>query len=121
MWRILFFAACGVAGATDPPDFARHVLPIFEKYCLGCHAAGMRMGSFECDTYEGVMRGANYGPVVEPGRADDSRLYQSLSGRLSPRMPLGQDELSSRELAVIRDWINAGAKPPKPPPRERVQ
>ena len=47
MWPLALL----LAGA--PPDFKRDVVPIFEEYCLGCHASGMRMGSFECDTYRG--------------------------------------------------------------------
>jgi hypothetical protein len=96
--------------AAAPPDFDRDVLPIFEKYCFGCHAAGIRMGSFECDSYEAVMRGATHGAVVVPGKAGESRLYQSLTGKLSPAMPLTPDRLSREELAIVRDWIDAGAK-----------
>jgi hypothetical protein len=99
------------AMAADPdPDFAKDVLPVFEKYCLGCHASGIRMGSFECDTYEGVMRGATHGAVVVPGKSAESRLYQTLTGELSPAMPMSLERLTAAELAIIRRWIDAGAK-----------
>lgn len=92
------------------PDFHKDVMPVFEKYCLGCHAAGIRMGSFECDTYEGVMRGATHGAVVVPGKSAESRLYQTLTGELSPAMPLSLEKLTAAELSVIRRWIDSGAK-----------
>jgi len=101
-----------LAGA-NPPEFKRDVIPIFEEYCLGCHASGMRMGSFECDTYEGVMRGATHGAVVVPGSAAESRLYLTLIGKITPAMPMNNRSLTKAELDVIRRWIDSGAKGPK--------
>ena len=92
------------------PDFKHDVIPIFEEYCLGCHATGIRMGSFECDTYEGVMRGATHGAVVVPGNAAESRLYQTLLGKITPAMPMNNRSLTRRELDTIRRWIDSGAK-----------
>ena len=96
-------------GATD---FDKDVLPVFEKYCLGCHATGIRIGSFECDTWEGVMKGATHGAVVVPGNARESRLYKTLIGEISPAMPMSQERLTEAEIRVIRDWIDEGAKKP---------
>ena len=95
--------------AAAPPDFDKDVLPVFAKYCFGCHAAGIRMGSFECDSYDAVMRGATHGAVVVPGKSAESRLYQSLTGELSPAMPLTLERLTADELAIIRAWIDSGA------------
>ncbi len=92
------------------PDFNEDVLPVFEKYCFGCHATGITMGSFECDSYEAVMRGATHGAVVVPGKSAESRLYQSLTGEISPAMPLSLERLTPEELAIVRKWIDAGAK-----------
>ena len=103
------------AAATAPllaTDFNKDVLPVFEKYCLGCHATGIKMGSFECDTYEGVMRGATHGAVVVPGNAKESRLYQALLGEITPAMPMSNERLTTNEINTIRDWINEGAKSP---------
>ena len=96
--------------AIAEPDFNKDVLPVFEKYCFGCHATGIRMGSFECDSYEAVMRGATHGAVVVPGKSAESRLYQSLTGEISPAMPLSLEKLTPEELAIVRKWIDAGAK-----------
>jgi hypothetical protein len=112
----LFLLSALAATAVGATDFQKDVLPVFEKYCLGCHAAGIRMGSFECDTYEGVMRGATHGAVVNPGNAKESRLYLTLTGEIAPAMPMSMERLSEAEIATVRNWINEGAKPPK---RER--
>lgn len=97
--------------ASDaPPLFEPDVLPIFEKYCLECHATGIRMGSFECDTHAGVMRGATHGPVVVPYKSEESRLYLSLAGRITPVMPLSDRSLTKAELDIVRRWIDSGAQ-----------
>lgn len=110
----MMLAAFALLLAGAPPDFKRDVIPIFEEYCLGCHATGMRMGSFECDTFEGVMRGATHGAVVVPGRSGDSRLYQTLIGKITPAMPMNNRSLTKRELDTIRRWIDSGAKDSQP-------
>jgi len=108
----MVLALLALLAADPPPDFARDVLPVFAKYCYGCHATGIKMGSFECDTYDGVMNGANHGSVVVPGKPDESRLYLTLAGKMSPSMPLSNERLTAAEIAVVKDWIAAGAKPP---------
>jgi hypothetical protein len=112
---LLFHAA---ADASTDPDFDRDILPIFENYCLGCHTTGMRMGSFECDTYEGVMRGATHGAVVVPGNSRESRLYLTLTGKITPAMPMNNRSLNKSELELIRRWIDSGAKPSAAPPKK---
>jgi hypothetical protein len=108
---LLLLALFAAADSPPTPDFDKDVLPVFAKYCFGCHASGIRMGSFECDSYEAVMRGATHGQVVVPGKSAESRLYQSLTGELSPAMPLSLERLTAKELAIIRHWIDTGAKP----------
>ncbi|HEY3739724.1 MAG TPA: c-type cytochrome domain-containing protein [Bryobacteraceae bacterium] len=111
-WWMLLLAAAPAAHKAANPDFDRDILPIFEDYCLGCHATGIRMGSFECDTYEGVMRGATFGAVVVPGKSAESRLYMALTGKITPAMPMSNRSLTKSELEIIRRWIDLGAKPP---------
>ncbi len=57
-------------------------------------------------------------PLVEPGEPDNSWLYQVISqcqptddaGTVRPHMPLNAPELADpRMVAVVRDWIAAGA------------
>lgn len=61
---------------------------------------------------EGMM------PLVSPFQPTESMLYISLlgpfggeeEGELSPRMPLGAPPLQSREIEIIRRWIEQGAR-----------
>jgi WD40 repeat protein len=61
------------------------------------------------DSYEALMKGGTHGPSIVPHDANASRLVAMLEGGVKPRMPLDDDPLPAREIAILKDWINAGA------------
>ncbi len=98
--------------ADEPPSFAKDVSPIFAANCSGCHAAGVKMGSLDLDSFEGLQKGGHHGEVITPGKSDESRLYLMITGKVTPAMPLTGKKLADGEIETIRKWIDAGAKPP---------
>src|SRR5262245_32980634 len=66
---------------TDPIDYAKDILPIFEAKCFVCHSEGITKGKFDMSTYEKLMKGgAKRGnKVVIPGKANESFLYLACS------------------------------------------
>ncbi len=109
-WAIFFLAAAAFA-----QDFDADLQPVFRKYCLDCHAHGVKMGSLDLETIGGIRTGGNHGQIVVPGKAEESRLFLMSSGRKEPFMPMDGRSLAPAELDVIRNWINAGAKGPDKP------
>ena len=101
-------------GADEPPSFAKDVAPIFAANCAGCHAAGVKMGSLDLDSFEGLQKGGHHGEVITPGKSDESRLYLMITGKMAPAMPLTGKKLADGEIETIRKWIDAGARPPAP-------
>jgi mono/diheme cytochrome c family protein len=108
--------------AVEPVDFAAKIAPLFEEHCVDCHAAGDDAdGEFALDTFEGLLKGGKTGKAIEPGKAHDSLLVKFLEGRSGKEgknkfMPPGKKEhLKPEEIALIRQWIDAGAKPPAAP------
>src|SRR5438309_906473 len=59
-------------------------------------------------THDGVMKGNEAGPVVIPGKPDESKLYQMVR---DGKMPPGKTHLSDQVLAAIRSWIESLAAP----------
>jgi hypothetical protein len=55
-------------------------------------------------TYQTALQGATNGPVIIPGDAKASPLVQKQSGT-APHF----SQLTPKELALVIDWINAGA------------
>ena len=77
--------------------------PLFQSRCGACHGENGIMG-LNLTTYEGVMKGGTDGPVVIAGNAEGSLLVQKQSGA-TPHF----SQLTPEELALVIDWINAGA------------
>jgi cytochrome c5 len=53
----VFLLAAATASAQS---FTKDVAPIFSKYCSGCHAASVKMGSLDLENFEGIQKGGNH-------------------------------------------------------------
>ena len=99
--------------AVAPAGSYASVAPIFQKNCALCHNSDSKTAGLAAETYAGLMQGGKHGPAIVPGHSATSRLVQMLEGTIKPRMPLG-GELGASDIAAIKAWIDAGAKPPQP-------
>lgn len=114
---ILGMAAMAAAGcARDDPAvaYSTDVKPILDRACLACHQdgeAGYAATGLSVETYDALMTGTRFGPVVLPGDADSSVLVQLIEGRADPsiRMPHGEKPLYQGEKEKIRMWVAQGA------------
>ena len=96
-------------------SYAEDIVPIFRGWCVSCHEPGGRgynASGLDLTTYEGLMKGTKFGPVVIPRDPDDSNLIVLIEGRASPeiRMPFGHKPLPSCLRQSIWTWIFQGAK-----------
>jgi hypothetical protein len=98
----------------EAPSFSKDVAPVFAKYCSGCHAEKVKMGSLDLETWKGIQTGGNHGTVIVSGKADESRLYRMITGKEKPYMPMDGTTMAAGEIDVIKRWIDAGAKAPAP-------
>lgn len=98
-----------VLAASAPPSYTRDVVPILKKNCIICHSHGAHKSGLVMDSYDALMKGGSHGPSIVPHDASASRLIAMLEGGVKPRMPLDDDPLPSSDIAIIKDWINAGA------------
>jgi Planctomycete cytochrome C/WD domain, G-beta repeat len=104
-----------VCAAESPasPDFAKEVAPILAKYCAGCHNREDLEGDLSLESFADLQKGGSRGAVLVPGRADASLLIRALAGEVEPAMPPeGNARPKQHEIAVLRAWIDAGAKGP---------
>lgn len=100
-------------GPYQDVSYAADVVPILEARCWSCHGADdPRTGEpkieegLDMTTYEGLMKGSEYGPIVEPGGPDASLMLEMIS---SGDMPKIGDMLRPQEIEIIRNWIAEGA------------
>ena len=95
-------------------SFKEDVLPIFKGRCVECHAPsgkGFEASGLDLQTYEGIMKGTKFGPMVIAGDPNGSSLMALLDWRVAPevRMPHGRKKLSTCDRDAIRRWIEEGA------------
>lgn len=117
---ISVLAAAAIAGGCSRKEetvsFKADVMPILQENCMQCHDAvgqGTAASGFSVVSYNGVMQGTQYGPVVIPGDPDSSVLIQLVEGRADPSiaMPHGDNrKLYASEKEILRKWIAQGAK-----------
>jgi hypothetical protein len=96
------------AWAASAPDGFK----LIEEHCLACHGEA-KMGGLDLRTRAAALAGGRRGPAVSPGDAAASRIYQAATHKGDLAMPPSQGPLPEDELAVLRDWIDAGAPWPQ--------
>jgi hypothetical protein len=122
----LAMLALGVGGWGGPkaasaqgPDptvaFNRDVRPILAEGCYNCHGpnAPTRQDGLRLDIPEGPLadRGRFGGPVVVPGNAEESLLFQRvIHASEGARMPRGRAALPDDQVETLRRWIDQGAE-----------
>ncbi|HVU85990.1 MAG TPA: PSD1 and planctomycete cytochrome C domain-containing protein [Pirellulales bacterium] len=89
------------------PQFESDVLPILTAHCLKCHGREARKASLDLRTMSLIGRGGESGPVLAPGKPDESPLLDRITDKSMP--PEGELPLTAEQIDVIRRWIEAGA------------
>jgi len=88
------------------------IAPVLSDKCMSCHKEGRSRGGLAVDTQEALMEGGDDGPVIVPGRADESALIHRVwlplyaDGHMPPE---GSPQLTVAEAELIRWWIESGA------------
>jgi hypothetical protein len=112
----LAVGALALAGCSPKNvSYSRDVKPILERSCYECHAPGGRgfqASGFDVTSYEALMKGGKFGPLIKPGDAFTSAFNMLVEGRVhsSIRMPHGREKLSEYELEVLKVWVSEGAQ-----------
>jgi Planctomycete cytochrome C len=96
-------------------SFSEDIAPIFKGWCVSCHqpgGQGYEASGVDLRSYDGLMKGTKFGPVVIPKEPDASTLIALLYGRASPkiRMPFGHKPLPDCLRNNVWTWIFEGAK-----------
>jgi hypothetical protein len=108
---VAFALICQAVIHAGDHSFQEHVAPVLTRHCLRCHEGKRAKGGLDLATARGVLAGAEGTAVVVPGKPDESRLIEVVSGD-PPEMPKNGKPLSSKEIRALRDWVATGAKWP---------
>lgn len=107
--------ALGGCTSNQEVSFHSDIQPILKSHCVECHSKGgigFKRSGFLADSYQHVMQGTKYGPVIVPGSSNSSTLYRLIAGKADPsiRMPYHRDPLPEETVELIATWIDQGAK-----------
>lgn len=98
------------ACSPDTVYFQQQVLPIFISNCAlsGCHDAGSHQDGVVLTSYSSIINTGD----IEPGDPSDSEVYEKITEDDSDdRMPPPpRPRLTTEQVALIRKWIQQGAK-----------
>src|SRR4051812_39790122 len=66
--------------AAEPPragpSYGPAVRPLLEAKCLRCHGRKVKKAELDLSTLAAILRGGESGPVVTPGKPEESPLYE---------------------------------------------
>ena len=83
-------------------SFVSQVAPILLSKCGNCHV-GQNKGNFNLATFKNLDNSG----MIAYGIADDSHFIEVIE---SGEMPPNNRKVSEAELAVLKEWVNAGAE-----------
>jgi mono/diheme cytochrome c family protein len=97
-------------------DYNRSIRPIFSDTCFACHGpdAETRMANLRLDTKDGGAFEERDGHrLIVPGDSASSRLFQKINSkddaeRMPP--PTSGMKLTEKQIELIKQWIDEGAK-----------
>lgn len=111
--------ALGAAGSATAKEevvsYSEDIRPIIQGRCIECHqkgGPGTEASGLDLSSYEGLMKGTKFGPMITPGEPETSSLLRLIDHKVDPsiRMPHGKKKLSQCDRDAFRLWIKQGAK-----------
>lgn len=117
-WLISAVLLTALAGCAreEPVSFSQNVKPIIDQNCLACHkegGAGFEASGFSMVSYDDLMKGTKFGPMIISGDSAGSNMIVLMEGRADPSisMPHGSmDPIRKAEIDTVRLWIDQGAR-----------
>lgn len=105
----------GIPAVAAELDFFKDIHPFLQPNCIPCHNKTTTKAKLNLETPELIKKGGESGPAVISGKPAESLLLQSASHQGDSVMPpkdnkSGAVDLSPNQLALLRDWIEQGAK-----------
>jgi WD40 repeat protein len=113
----LLILAAGVTSsfAVEKPEFYQDVYPFLKANCISCHNKTTTKAGLNMETPELMIKGGDSGPSIVPGKSAESLVVEASVHSPDLEMPppnnkSGAVKLTNAEIAVLKAWIDQGAK-----------
>lgn len=104
-----YAAAADVFPAGQIEFFEKSVRPVLAEHCYDCHGPKKHENGLRLDSREAVLRGSEYGLVVEAGKPVTSKLIKAIhhAPGVEP-MPKKGPMLKLEEISALEQWVQMG-------------
>lgn len=122
----LALPSASVLEAAEPPTpeqiefFEKRIRPLFVAHCYECHGPDRAKGGLRLNSGDAVRRGGDSGPVIVPGKPDESLLIEAVGHRSDIKMP-PKEKLADAEIADLKSWVEFGAPWPADQPDAKAE
>ncbi len=110
------FALCGARAAVPPEQiefFEKQVRPVLADQCYKCHGPEKQKGGLRMDSRDALLKGGDDGPVIVPGKPEESSLIKSINHIGDSKMPAKADKLPDAQIAALTEWVKLGVPWPE--------
>jgi hypothetical protein len=108
---VLANAQTTASPSGNPPIlFGRDIAPVLVANCMECHDDTRKRGGLSMMTPAKLTTGGETGPVIQPGKPEESLLVRHIRGDEQPQMPNGRRPLAESTIETIAQWVSAGSK-----------
>ncbi len=103
--------------AADAPSaaqiefFEKQVRPVLSENCIECHGPKKQKSGLRLDSRAFILKGGEIGPVVVPGKPEQSRLIIAVrhaGGKEVAAMPSDDKKISDQAIAALTEWVRQG-------------
>ncbi len=112
----LTLASIVSACAYQQVSYQRDITPIINSKCNGCHMApdgyGYRATGLMMDSYDDLIKGSVYGPIIVAGDSQRSILNMLIEGRagnMQRNAHNDEEGFNDKEIETFKAWVNQGA------------
>ncbi|MEK6258317.1 MAG: PSD1 and planctomycete cytochrome C domain-containing protein, partial [Planctomycetota bacterium] len=112
-WLLLSGSMALAQEAAVGESYSTQIKPLLAKHCAKCHGSQKQQSGLRIDSAKGIHEGGDSGPAIVAGDSAKSILVHAITGAEGiSKMPPEGPSLSADEIALIRKWIDEGAKSP---------
>ena len=113
--RLLPALLLAISAPAADLDFYQDVYPFLKANCISCHNKTTTKADLNMETPELMIKGGENGPSIVPGKSGESLIVAASLHTQDMEMPppnnkTGAVNLTPAEIAILRQWIDQGAK-----------
>src|SRR5260370_15470806 len=89
----------------DQVSYHKHVRPIFQQHCQGCHQPAKAEGGYVMTSFADLFKKGDHDqPGIVPGSPEKSYVVTQITPQAGkpPAMPPGKDPLTAYQVALVQ-------------------